>query len=277
MVLTNFVKGFTNFFNPNPTQGQRQVQTRQQGQQVQVRQQGQQQTKKQQQVQVKQQGQQQQQQKKQVADFIPQGKIDVPPLKQTSSLFQQQKQQQLTTVDDFTQAIVDGVNQKVQQSRQQLAKDKKQQIDRRKLEQAQMAHQQILGYAREIRSLLSQINEMRQVNKLRQQQTQQSKLKLKKAENDANLIVANLKGLLEQITNVRQQTRRVQQSHINQLKQMKKTLLAQAAILRPAVVAQSDTPQGNKVRIQLAVRPENQCLAQKTRLNFHPVQKTIFI
>jgi len=263
------LKGFMQFFNPD---------SKQQGQQVQVQQQGQQ-------VQTKKQGQQVQTKQQQVADFVPQGKMDVPPLRQTSSLFQQ-KQQQLATADQLSDAIVKQVNTQTQQSRQQVAQAKKQQVDKQKLEQAQRAHEQILGYARQIRSLLSQVNEMRQINKLRQQQTQQSKRKMKKAETDASAVVAELRSLLDQIANARQQTRRTQQSHIRQLEQLKTTLIAQAEGLKPAQsnkkVVQYDTPDGNKVRIQLAVRPDSKCcvaqsLAQKTRVNFRPVQKTIFI
>jgi hypothetical protein len=262
------LKGIMQFFNPKT------------GQQVQVKQQ---QTKRQgQQQQTKQQVQQQQ-----VVDFIPQGKMEMPPLRQTSSLFQQaqQKQQQLTTADQLSDAIVQQVNKQTQQSRQQLAQAKKQQVDKQKLEQAQLAHEQILGYARQIRSLLSQINEMRQINKIRQQQTQQNKRKIKKAETDATSIVAELRSLLDQMATARQQTRRTQQSHIRQLENLKTTLIAQAEGLKPASnkkVVQYDTPDGNKVRIQLAVRPDSKCcvaqsLAQKTRVNLRPVQKTIFI
>ena len=252
------LEGIVKFFNPDTPQQQKQKQVG--GQQQQVKQDG---------------GQQQQQVKQQQ-----QIKVQMPPLKETSSLFEPVKKQ-FQESDQLTDAIVQQVNKKAQQSKQQVAQAKKQQLPEEKIQQVQKAHEQILGYARQIRTLLSQIREMRQTNLTRQQQAQQNRRRIKKAEQDAVLIVGQLRHLLEQIAVNHQQSRRAQLSHIRQLEQLKTNLLAQE--FRPVQqkinkkMIQYDTPQGNKVRVQLSVHPDSKCcvaqsLAQKTRLHLRPLQ-----
>lgn len=251
------LEGIVKFFNPDTPEKQKQKQGGGQQQQQQVKQTG---------------GQQQQQQQ--------QVKVQMPPLKETSSLFEPVKKQ-FQESDQLTDAIVQQVNKQAQQSRQQVAQAKKQQLSEEKIQQVQKAHEQILGYARQIRTLLSQIREMRQTHLTRQQQVQQNRRRIKKAEQDAVLVVGQLRDLLEQIAVNRQQSRRAQLSHIRQLQQLKTNLLAeefqpiQQRINKKMI--QYDTPQGNKVRVQLSVHPDSKCcvaqsLAQKTRLHLRPLQ-----
>lgn len=261
------LKGLFDFFSPEQT---KQQQTKQQ-----TRQNGQQQTK------------QVSQQQQQVADFVPQGKMQqLPPLKETSSLFQ--PKQSLQTSDQLTQQIVRQADKQTQQSRQRLQQLKKDGLSPKKILQAEQAHQQILRNARQIKSLLADITQAMQMNRvkqqqhrrIKQQQTQQNKRVLKKMENESEQLITELRTVLQQMMVARQQTRRSQLAHIRQLQQVKTNLLQQQVMNKKTV--QYDTPQGNKVRIQLSVRPDSKCcvaqsLAQKTRVLYRPRQQTVLV
>lgn len=270
--------GFFNFLSPSTTQTQQagQQQIKQAGQQ-QLKQTGQQQQRKQQLAQ------------QQVADFVPQGKMqELPPLKETSSLFQ--------PTDQLAQAIVKQADKQTQQSRQRLQQLKKQeQISDDKLLQAKEAHQQILRNARQIKSLLADITEKIQLNKIEQQetkrarqqqqnkirqQTQQNKRVLKKMETESAELISELRSVLQKMTSPRKQTLRLQSAQVRQLQQVKQNLLQQDLMNKKTV--QYNTPQGNKVRIQLSVRPDTKCcvaqsLAQKTRVHYRPTQQTVHV
>lgn len=272
------LKGLFDFFSPEQT---KQQQTKQLGQQKQSGQQTKQVS-------------QQQQQQQQATDFVPQGKMQqLPPLKETSSLFQ--PKQSFQTSDQLAQEIIHQTDKQTQQSRQRLQQFKKDGLSQEKISQAEQAHQQILRNARQIKSLLADITETMQMNHLKQQQhnrikqqqnnrvrqqTQQNKRVLKKMEKESEELITELRNVLEQMMFARQQSRRSQLAHIRQLQQVKTNLLQQQVMNKKTV--QYDTPQGNKVRIQLSVKPDSKCcvaqsLAQKTRVHYRPRQQTVLV
>jgi hypothetical protein len=193
------------------------------------------------------QGQTQQTQTQQVLAFVP--KQNLPPMKETS--------QELATTSQLADAITQQVSQQARQSGQQLAQRQKV-LTPSQLRQARNAHAQVLSYSSQARSLL---NDIRKLMSARQSQTQQSKRQAQKAKKDAKEIVAELRVLLEQIAAIRQQSQQVQKRHIRQLQQIKTTLIAQAQGVvadksSKKVIQHNITPEGNKLRISVDIKPE---------------------
>lgn len=261
-----------NFFNPDTTQQQRSQQLKQ-GQII---------PQKQQQQQLQQQIQRQQQIKR---------PIQLPPLRQTSNLLQQQQQskiptqlsdvmldqvqqkrpmqlqslkkqqQQLQIADQLSDAILDQVKQQSKQSRQKLSQMQKQQISQSKLEQATKAHQQILSYVREVKELLNQIKETHY--------SQQKDRRVSKEQTDK--ILVKLMGILEQINAAKKQTKTQQKAQIQQLKQIAHE---QSVKQMNKKSIQYHTPDGNKVRIQLAINPDTKCCVAQS-LSKNAVMKIV--
>lgn len=224
--------------------------------------------------------------------------IPSPPLKETSTLFAIPSQQ-LITSDQLSDAIIQQAKQQAQKSRKQLGQIKQQQqqlgqkrqaqqivrIQQEKLEQTTKAHQQILGYVSQVRSLLEEIKTLRDTNVA---QSQQSRNRLRQTRAEMTDLEEKLRDLHAQMTNARQQTNKTQKSHIRQLQGIKTTLLAQAEGLRPVQekvnkkMIQYATPDGNKMRIQLSIHPDTKCcvaqsMAQKTRTHIRPQQKVVVL
>lgn len=264
-------EGIANFFNPDTTQKAKQQtqQAKQQFQQAkQQAQQGRQQF--QQAKQQAQQGRQQAQQAQQQTNK----QVQMPPLKETSGLFgQDKKQQQFKTSDQLSDAIIDQIKQQAQQSRQQLTQLKDQQASQQKIDQAKKAHEQLLGFARQAKTLLNQIKDMREINTASQQQDRQ---RLRQTKEQANEIVSGLRALFEQVAAHKKQTMSKQQTYIRQLKQLKQfkqSLLSQQTLGQKTnkKSIQYQTPDGNKLRIQVAIQPDSKCcvaqsLAQKAKV-----------
>jgi hypothetical protein len=122
---------------------------------------------------------------------------------------------------------------------------------------------------------MSEIKGMRQEQVAKAEQAQQSRRRLKDREEQASVIVAGLRDVLRQMLAVRQQGKRAQSSHLRQLRQIKQDILGGVQTRqneRPnKKVVQYNTPDGNRVRVQLQVNPKAKCcvaqsLAQKTRI-----------
>lgn len=195
--------------------------------------------------------------------FVP--KQNMPVLKQTSQTLHgtqgQKQQEQFKTTTQLTDAITQQVNKQARQSRQQLAQMQHLGLKQAQLEQAKKAHSDILSYATQARTLLEDIRAI--VNK-RQQQNKQMKRQTQKIKNNANVIVVELRNVLEQMSSLRQQNKRVQQKHIRQLQNIKTTLLDQGLLVPSQQVSnkkvvQHITPDGNKFRISVDVKPDAKC------------------
>jgi PAX-interacting protein 1 len=209
--------------------------------------------------------QQQQQQQQGVVQFVP--KQNMPSLTQRS---QSLTGQQLTTASQLTDAITRQVNQQARQSGQQLAQAQKQKMKQTQLQQARNAHAQVLSYASEARSLLNEIKQIVSARRAQTQQgrlqaqrvkaqTQQSKLQAQRVKKDVATMVAELRLLLDQISTIRQQGQRVQNRHIRQLQQIKRTLLSQCKMPIAQCnknVIQHITPYGNKLKIAVDIKQD---------------------
>lgn len=280
------MKAIMDFFSPNPPQQQKK-------QQVIVQQQK------------KQQGKQQTKQDTGIIDFfvpkqpqqtkqqqfvLQQQKKQMPPLKESSQVFEPVKQFQIADqvadqivgseqIKQVSGDIIKQVSKQTQQSRQQLAKTTKQGVPD-DIEKARKAHQQILEYSNKIKSLLAEIHQNYQLNRI---QTQQTNNRLKKKDREASIILSELKNMLDQMNTMRQQTQRAQQSHIRQLQQIKQKLLEPNEPKVNKKIVQYDTPDGNKLKIQVSVHPESKCcvaksLSQQSRTYLHvPQQRKLIL